>query len=570
MDNARVLWLKSKYFVRSRSLYPFSITLISLAISSCGSISPGDPVAEETPPPVVTTNKARPVPVIERLVSEARQFGNAPVEGEPNAEPITTTIPMTANRVVERTINDFLQNRRGMLRMWVGRSYTYFPMIEKIFEEEGVPDELKYLALGESSLNPVARSPAGAVGMWQFMAGTARGEGLRVDSWVDERLDPELSTRAAAQHIKALNKDYNGRWHLSVAGYNCSYRCISKAVEKAGGSIEDPPTYWDIYPNLPRETREFVPKFIAAALIVSNPQFYGIETEDFGQELAYDIVRVKGMLSLEDAARYAGTDLATIKALNPALLKSSLPEDDEPYALKLPLGSHDHFVAAFNAAPPASKAGTGEYVVKKGDTLDAIARAYQSTVSELQEANNIRGHIIQINQKLLIPGMAGNGEIKLASTEREFVAWGGHTFQPIDLGDEFQIVRQSGTEDAPLLAVSLRIEEPEEGAMALVPTIYKVRSGDTLGGIAQQFGVSVASIQQANSINGYLIFPEQELTIHSAASVAAAAQAITYEVQRGDSLYQIAQKFNTSVDNLKRANKLNSNLIRVGQSLQVN
>lgn len=187
---------------------------------------------------------------------------------------------MTANRIVERTINDYLQNRRSMLRMWISRSQTYFPMIEKIFAQEEVPDELKYIALGESSLNPTIRSTAGAVGMWQFMSATARSEGLRVDSWVDERRDPEKSTRAAARHLKALNESYSGSWHLSLAGYNCSYRCITRAVEQAGGSLVDPPSYWDIYPNLPRETREFVPRYIAAALIVSNPSMYGIEVDN--------------------------------------------------------------------------------------------------------------------------------------------------------------------------------------------------------------------------------------------------------------------------------------------------
>src|SRR5688572_13051849 len=261
---------------------------------------------------------------------------------------------MTANRVVEKSINHFLQNRQSLLRTWISRGQIYFPMIEKIFAEEGVPDELKYLALGESSLTPTIRSTAGAVGMWQFMAATARSEGLRVDSWVDERRDPEKSTRAAAQHLKALNESYNGRWHLSLAGYNCSYRCIKRAVELAGGTLENPPSYWDIYPNLPRETREFVPGYIAASLIVSNPSLYGIEVEDLGQEFAYDIVSIQGMLSLEEAARLAGTDMATIRNLNPALLKSTLPEGDEPYDLKIPLGGYDRFVAAFNQAMPSS------------------------------------------------------------------------------------------------------------------------------------------------------------------------------------------------------------------------
>jgi membrane-bound lytic murein transglycosylase D len=201
-------------------------------------------------------------PVVETLVTAARRLGTLPVptvteeDGEEVVEPITTTVPMTANRLVELAINDFLQNRRSVLRTWARRSHTYFPMIEKIFAEEGIPDELKYLALQESSLYPTIRSTAGAVGMWQFMAATAQGEGLRVDAWVDERRDPEKATRAAAKHLKALNESYQGNWHLSLAGYNCSFRCISRAAERAGGSIENPPAFWEIYPHLPEQTRE--------------------------------------------------------------------------------------------------------------------------------------------------------------------------------------------------------------------------------------------------------------------------------------------------------------------------
>ncbi len=170
-------------------------------------------------------------------------------------------------------------------------------MIEKIFAEENVPDELKYLALGESGLRPTVRSRAGAVGMWQFMYGTARSAGLEINTWVDERRGPEKSTRAAARHFKELYESYNGNWELVLAGYNCSYRCITRAARRAGKTIEENPSYWEIYPFLPRETRGFVPKFIAAALIVSNPKMYGITVEDLGQEIAYDIVQVNGMLS---------------------------------------------------------------------------------------------------------------------------------------------------------------------------------------------------------------------------------------------------------------------------------
>ena len=237
--------------------------------------------------------------IVESLVSGASDFGDIDIDGVPREpvteeeaviqaerpQPVTPTINMTANRVVERSINDYLQNRQTLLKIWIERSHTWFPMIEKIFEEEGVPDELKYLALGESGLRPTVRSGAGAVGMWQFMYGTARSSGLEINTWVDERRDPEKATRAAARHFKELYESYNGNWEMVLAGYNCSYRCITRAARRAGKAIEDNPSYWEIYPFLPRETRGFVPKFIASALIVSNPEMYGIQAENFGQEI---------------------------------------------------------------------------------------------------------------------------------------------------------------------------------------------------------------------------------------------------------------------------------------------
>ena len=564
---------------------PIGIVLLSLALSACTSVTPDTAAPSEPTLAPATVTAGKNEPVIENLVSEAslrRYTPVTPASGKGRIEPIITTVPMTANRVVERAINDFLQNRRTLMQMWIGRSQTYFPMIERIFAEEEVPDELKYLALGESSLNPTVRSSAGAVGMWQFMAATARGEGLRVDSWVDERRDPEKSTRAAARHLKALHTSYSGRWHLALAGYNCSYRCITRAVKKAGGSIDAPPTYWEIYPNLPKETREFVPRYIAAALIVSNPEFYGIPIEDLGQELAYDIVYVDGMLSLEDAARFAGTDLPSIKNLNPALLRNTLPNDPEPFALKIPLGSFERFTAAIAAVEPKGQSEAGVYVVKSGDTLGKIARNYKVSVADIQAINSIKGTLININQKLDIPGQSAGKVIQVTNPQREFIAYGKPAFKPIKLVDEFQLVKQSGsTEDKPLLAVRLSQIDEDEGALSLVPTIYKVRRGDTLGAISQRFGVSVASIQEGNNLRNHVIFPDQELTIHSATTATVAQAAgpnastalqITppYEVQAGDSLYGIARKFGTSVNVLKRLNNLRNNMIYPGQSLQVN
>ena len=396
---------------------------LALFITACSNFQVAQPEPDTQPSGIAQAQ------IVETLVSGAGDLGDADIDGlqrEPvteedavlqaqQTEPLTPTINMTANRVVERAINDYLQNRQTLLKIWIERSHTYFPMIEEIFAEEGVPDELKYLALGESSLRPTVRSSAGAVGMWQFMYGTARSSGLEINTYVDERRDPEKATRAAARHFKELYDSYNGNWEMVLAGYNCSYRCITRAARRAGKSIEDNPSYWEIYPFLPRETRGFVPKFVAAALIVSNPEMYGIQTEDFGQEITYDIAEINGMLSIEAAAMLTGTDEATIRALNPELLKASLPDQAEPYSLRIPLGTFDRFVRTFDSLPQEEKVSPSEYIIVRGDTLDRIARSFDTSVDELRSVNGIRGHLIHPGQKLLIPGTGISTTIALAS-----------------------------------------------------------------------------------------------------------------------------------------------------------
>ena len=569
------------FFYRTLTL----AALFSLGACSTVQTPPSMPVHELTqrrtaPPFLEKPKRLGDELVVENLVSEAGKLGNIDIGGigemlsnapediieDEDVTPVTPTIPMTANRIVEQAINDLLQNRPALIRMWLERGATYFPMIEKIFEEEAVPDELKYIALGESGLQPTARSHAGAAGMWQFMPATGRGAGLHIDNWVDERLDPEKSTRAAARHLKELYLAYGRNWHLALAGYNCSYRCISRAVERAGGSIEDPPSFWAIYQYLPQETRAFVPKFIAAALIVSHPELYGISHHTVGEELAYDVVGIEGMLSLEEAARLAGTDVSTLKNLNPSLLQSRLPQQDEPFALKIPLNSYEQFVSAFEQMPVQEKTAPAEYTVASGDSLSAIAKRFSTSVPELQAFNGINGHLIYAGQKLLLPGTGSlTGRVSIASLEHISIQYGAPRFRPIELREEFQLVQQSVSADGtPVMAVSLTREDKNK---LLVPTVYKVRSGDTLGEIARNFEVPVHEIQQWNNLSTTLIRVGQELKIHTPAAEPTMA---TYEVKRGDNLDAIARRFGVTVDALKSWNDLSSNIIYPGQNLVLN
>ena len=556
-----------------------SMLTISFLLAACASIESQEEITTSESTSVDASN-SNPDQVIEDLVSSAlnssnRDLSNSIVNSDSEnpaldaeiIQPVDPDVTMSANRVVELEINDYLQNRRNLLKIWIERGHIWFPMIETIFAEEDIPDELKYLALGESSLNPNARSYVGAAGMWQFMPATARSEGLRVDSWIDERRDPELSTRAAAKHLKTLYESYSGNWHLALAGYNCSYRCISRAVNRAGGSINNPPSFWEIYPYLPQQTRNFIPKFIAAALLVSDPELYGIQVDDLGQEYSYDIVHINGMLNLESAAELAGVTIAAIKNLNPSVRKATLPDSSEAFPLKIPAGSYHSFVNAFNALPAEEKVSPTEYTIRSGDTLDNIARRFETTVTELQAVNNIRNHLIFPEQKLMIPGTGINTNISLATNSQlvQSIHYGASSYRPIKLAEGFQLVEQAGsTPDNILMAVSLSDDYVDD---LVVPTIYQVRSGDTLGQIAERFDVSIRDIQSWNNIRGTTIYVRQELTLHTAAS---APSPQFYKVQRGDNLAAIARRFGLTVNNLKQINGLNSDLIFPGQDLQLN
>ncbi|MDR0779168.1 MAG: LysM peptidoglycan-binding domain-containing protein, partial [Pseudomonadales bacterium] len=247
----------------------------------------------------------------------------------------------------------------------------------------------------------------------------------------------------------------------------------------------------------------------------------------------------------------------------------------------IPLGTYDRFVAALQASQPQGMGEETVYIVKSGDTLSKIASNYRGvSVAEIQTNNGISGSRLSIGQKLRIPGPRSGTTITLASTARESVTYDKLEARPIKLEDGFQLVQQSGSRPGkPLLAVRLTAIDEDEGVMSLVPTIYKVRSGDTLGSIAQRFSVSVASIREGNRLSGSTIRPNQELTIHSATStrldaaaapIATAQQSLrSYKVRSGDNLYDIARQFGVSLDALRQRNNLSSDLLRIGQTLRI-
>jgi len=309
---------------------------------------------------------------------------------------------------VRHFVNYYSITAKNRFHDLLARSGKYMPMIAKVLKQEGLPDELGYLALLESEFVVDARSRNGAVGLWQFIAPTARRYGLRIDRWVDERRDPVKSTRAAAAYLKDLH-DYYGRWFLATAAYNAGPGNVDRALRQSRAK-----DFWSIKAKarLSEETRNFVPRFIAIALIAGDPQKYDFHDVRYEPPLDYEEVELAAPMKLETLAKLAETSVSTIKNLNPALLRNVTPPGDSGYRVNLPVGQASTFLAKLNDNSLGKNRGTVKVVtheVKKGETLFSIARLYGLTVRALMEFNGLKTPRLRIGQKLaiLLAGIRG-------------------------------------------------------------------------------------------------------------------------------------------------------------------
>ncbi|PEN11366.1 lytic transglycosylase [Longibacter salinarum] len=345
-----------------------------------------------------------------------------------------TDVPMTVNPRVREAMAFLLKNRNLHLYPWLRRAETYFPMIEHIFAEENVPDELKYLALVESGLNPYAHSHASAGGLWQFVAETGRRYGLTIDPWVDERRDPEKATRAAARHLRDLHDMFGGDWHLALAGYNVSPARVKRELAKARRRMHREPTYWDIYDDLPEETRNYVPLFIATSIIISNPAAFDLKRVTPGPRYAFDHVPVDATMELEQVAQLAEADVQTVRALNPELRADRVPPSDEPYYIRLPYGSYPTFKSNFDALSEAERTSHLKHAVQTGETAGHIAKRYHVSRPSLLQANNVHPAEIEVGRMLTVPAAKylGNSEIVSSADARPIrVRYGSRATRPI-------------------------------------------------------------------------------------------------------------------------------------------
>jgi len=322
------------------------------------------------------------------------------VSKDRSKQPQEFDIPIVINAKVEQFIQYFQTTAKKAFSSWLARSEKYIPIMRNLLKETGLPEDLVYLALIESGFNPYAYSRSKASGPWQFIYPTGKRYGLKTDWWIDERRDPEKSTIAAAKYLKDLF-DMFDCWYLAAAGYNAGEGKIAKAMKRY--RTED---FWELtkYRYLKRETKDYVPQMIAAALIAKDPETYGFVGIEYQEPLSYDKVKVPEVTDLRLIAQACEVTIEEIKALNPELSRWCTPPNFPEYEIKIPFGKKNLFLKNFELSYPGEKSPFKTHVVKKGETLSKIARLYRIDLEPILEINQLnRKSRLSTGMNLLIP-----------------------------------------------------------------------------------------------------------------------------------------------------------------------
>jgi membrane-bound lytic murein transglycosylase D len=359
---------------------------------------PAEPAAPAEPPATVLQDIHGPK-ADDKLVDLLQKEIEQAIQQPSGRRKIQFSMPLVENERVRYFIDAFCGKLRDFFSRALARSGKYIPMMTSVLQEAGLPEDLIYLSLIESGFAPSAYSKAKAVGPWQFIHATGVRYGLRIDAWVDERRDPLKSTRAAAAYLKDLHQQF-GEWFLAAAAYNAGERRVETALQRTNTS-----DYWDLTGRtvLKAETRNYVPKFIAAALIAGEPEKYGFNDLVYEAPVDYDEVKTKRPLGLATIARMAHTTVANLKELNPALLKNVTPPSEEGFTVRVPSGSGELFNQAY-AAQYASSPDIKviSYTVKRGETLAAIARRHHVRPNQIIETNELKTSALRPGQQLTI------------------------------------------------------------------------------------------------------------------------------------------------------------------------
>jgi membrane-bound lytic murein transglycosylase D len=465
---------------------------------------------------------------------------------------VSYDLPVVANSWVEAEL-DFLVNERGaVIGRWLERGDYYEGYVKSVLSAYGLPTDLYHLAMIESGFVPAARSRAGAVGMWQFMPATGKQMGLRVDSVVDERMDPVRSTHAAAQHLRWLYRTH-GDWELAAAAYNAGTGRISRGLQAFGAT-----SFWDLAQrgDLAEETRHYVPRLFAMTVIARNRERFGFSSRPGLESFAYDSIHVEYPTPLAELARMSDVPAERLARLNPHLLRGATPGDG--YWVWTPAGTGERMQRAYLASEFRRQQGFGSYTIRSGDTLGRLA-----------ERSGVRAaRIRELNPKVDFDRLKTGETLRLPYQAAERLAAHRAAPEPAKVAAAAPATKPAST----ARPAERSAARPAAAKAAPAPTTHTVAAGESLWGIARRYGLEVSEIQKANRLAGTTIRSGQKLTIPGGGRVAVAAKAppvVEYVVQSGDSLWSIARRHGSSVDAIQSANELGERPIVPGQKLAI-
>ena len=421
-------------------------------------------------------------------------------------------IPLVTNSQVESYIRYFQGKGRKGFNIWLKRYVQYKDLMLPILDQYDLPEELIVVSMIESGFDPKAVSKAKAVGLWQFMYLTGKQYGLNRNWYIDERQDPIKSTHAAAKYFQDLYNEFED-WYLVLAAYNTGPGRLNRALK-----LHETSDYWQLY-SLPKDTKNYIPYYLSSAIILKNPEKYGFKIPK-SNPLKFDEVEIEKSSDLNVLAKAADTRISTIKKLNPELRQPATPNNG-PYSLNIPFGRKESFYKKFNAIPDNEKFAVQkvEHRVQKGENLSSIAAKYRVLKADLQTINNItNANNIRIGQVIKIPVKGG-----------------------------------------------IYANYPEK-------IIYKVKTGDQLGFIAEKYNTRASEIRKWNGMkaNDSSIYPGQKLTLFvKGQPVEDTPKKNVYIVKSGDNLSIIAKNYNTTISKIKSWNSMKSSTIYPGQKLTI-
>ncbi|UHG91972.1 lytic transglycosylase domain-containing protein [Spirosoma oryzicola] len=470
---------------------------------------------------------------------------------------IQKTIPLNYHKSVQAYVDYFTFRKASATKLMLERMPLFFPLYERMLSDYGLPDELKYLSIVESALNPRAISRAGAGGLWQIMPGTGRDLRLYQDDYVDERMDPVKATEAACKYLRDLYNIF-GDWELAMAAYNCGPGAVKRAMRRSGGD-----SFYTIFDALPKETRGYVPQFVAFTYLMHHANDHGIFAENYEHPIPHDTIQITGYFNLETFAKHSTMPLADLQKMNPAITTTILPEYTRRYPLRIPRQQYAYF--------------------------STRRRAIMDSASQIPPA---MAHMLLASAEDVRYGADSIG------------AWsnlGSNPLARMTLDETPSLGTISGEKPAKLaaqLAVAESADEPEEDMETVVlrkprKQTYVVKRGDNLGDIAERFSVELYDLKRWNHLRSTRIQRGQKLTILKEAAETRAekladqgtakgrkkAEVVAktkrykpkyHRVQEGDTLWNIAQRYDgLTIDQLKKLNHMRNSALRPGQKLIV-